>query len=154
MAISETKLTPTDKFSIRNYATYRRDRPNAVNAGGVALLIHKDIPHQKINSPPGSTIETIGIKLISGTHIDTVRRRQTPNVPRLEQSWSTRANSEPTNQSRRTAGRKCWNAIGRPTKVDDRAPVRSPDPINMGHFTAFWSAEKARSLSGSNNIKL
>jgi hypothetical protein len=115
-----------------NYATYRRDRPNAVNVVGVALLIHKDIPHQKINSPPGNTIETIGIKLISGTHIDTVRRCQTPNVPR--QSW-TRAKSEPTNQSRRTAGRKCWNAIGRPTKVDDRAPVRSPGPINIA---ALW----------------
>jgi hypothetical protein len=67
---------------------------------------------------------------------DTVRRRQPPKVPRLEPSWSTRANSEPTNQSRRTAGRNHWNAIGRSTRVDDRAPVRSPGTINMGHFAA------------------
>jgi hypothetical protein len=74
--------------------------------------------------------------VFTGGAVDTVRRRQPPKIPRLEPSWSTRANSEPTNQSRRTAGRNHWNAIGRSTRVDDRAPVRSPGTINMGHFAA------------------
>jgi hypothetical protein len=84
------------------------------------------------NSPTKVLTESV-VKRIC---IDTVRRLQPPKVPRLEPSWSTRANSQPTNQSRRTAGRKYWNAIGRPTRVDDRAPVRSPGTINMGHFAA------------------
>jgi exonuclease III len=35
MAVSETKLTPTDKLQLKDYTTYRLDRPDAVNAGGV-----------------------------------------------------------------------------------------------------------------------
>jgi hypothetical protein len=69
MAISETKLTPTNKVRLRNYVVHRQDRPNAVNAGGVALLVHKNVPHQKVNIPPGNALEIVGIKLISGVHV-------------------------------------------------------------------------------------
>ncbi|KAJ3616681.1 hypothetical protein MTP99_014375, partial [Tenebrio molitor] len=69
MSICETKLTPRDKLKITDYVIYRKDRPDAVNAGGVALLIHKNIPHIKINQNLNNNIELTGVKLTNGIHI-------------------------------------------------------------------------------------
>jgi hypothetical protein len=69
MAVSETKLTPTDKLQLKDYTTYRLDRPDAVNAGGVALLIHKNVPHAKIKTMIDTSVEVIGVRLVDGTHV-------------------------------------------------------------------------------------
>jgi exonuclease III len=69
MAVSETKLTPTDKLRLKDYTTYRLDRPDAVNAGGVALLIHKNVPHAKIKTKIDTSVEVIGVRLVDGTHV-------------------------------------------------------------------------------------
>jgi hypothetical protein len=69
MAVSETKLTPTDKLQLKDYTTYRLDRPDAVNAGGVALLIHKNVPHAKIKTMIDTSAEVIGVRLVDGTHL-------------------------------------------------------------------------------------
>jgi exonuclease III len=69
MAVSETKLTPTDKLRLKDYTTYRLDRPDAVNAGGVALLIHKNVPHAKIKTKIDTSVEVIEVRLVDGTHV-------------------------------------------------------------------------------------
>jgi endonuclease/exonuclease/phosphatase (EEP) superfamily protein YafD len=69
MAVSETKLTPTDKLRLKDYMTYRLDRPDAVNAGRVALLIHKNVPHAKIKTKIDTSVEVIGVRLVDGTHV-------------------------------------------------------------------------------------
>jgi exonuclease III len=65
MAVSETKLTPTDKLRLKDYMTYRLDRPDAVNAGRVALLIHKNVPHAKIKTKIDTSVEVIGVRLVN-----------------------------------------------------------------------------------------
>lgn len=59
--ISETHLLPQIKFSIPGFNIYRNDRLSATAAGGVAILVHKDIKHTLINSPTSNDLETIAI---------------------------------------------------------------------------------------------
>lgn len=66
--INETKLKHTDKFKIRGYTIYRKDRPAIHASGGVAIAIKNNIPHTLIQTPPTS-LETLTIKLSDNTHI-------------------------------------------------------------------------------------
>jgi exonuclease III len=67
--ISETKLTTNDKIYFDGYSTYRRDRPTNTRAGGVAIIIKRDIAHKIIKNNPTSSIETLSIKLANNTTI-------------------------------------------------------------------------------------
>ncbi|XP_076648087.1 uncharacterized protein LOC143356358 [Halictus rubicundus] len=52
--LSETKLNPIHNLTFKNYKLYRKDRPNAVQGGGTAILIKNNITHEPIH-PPSST---------------------------------------------------------------------------------------------------
>ena len=47
--ISETKLNKRHKVHFKNYSMIRRDRPNATQGGGTAILIKK--PSEVQNNP-------------------------------------------------------------------------------------------------------
>ena len=58
--ISETHLRLDEKFSTRNFISYRYDRQN--RGGGVAV-IHKSIKHNKIQLPQINRLEAVGIQI-------------------------------------------------------------------------------------------
>lgn len=66
--LNETKLRHNDKFKIRGYTIYRKDRPAAHASGGVAIAIKNNIPHTHVQTPITS-LETLTIKLSDNTHI-------------------------------------------------------------------------------------
>lgn len=45
--LNETKLNAKHKINFQNYETIRRDRPNSVRGGGVAILVRKGIKHRE-----------------------------------------------------------------------------------------------------------
>lgn len=49
--ISETKLNPRHKLTFKDYELVRRDRPNAAQGGGTAILIKKDLPFEETCLP-------------------------------------------------------------------------------------------------------
>jgi Exonuclease III len=59
--ISETHLRLDEKFSTRNFISYRYDRQN--RGGGVAVIIHKSIKHNKIQLPQLNRLEAVGIQI-------------------------------------------------------------------------------------------
>ena len=52
--ISETKLNHSHKLSIKDYNIIRNDRPNAIQGGGTAILIRKNIQYEEC-VPPTTT---------------------------------------------------------------------------------------------------
>lgn len=67
MLINETKLNKDDRLKIRGYSCIRKERQN--RAGGVAVLVRKDIPFQEIKMKSETAIENICIRLENNTHI-------------------------------------------------------------------------------------
>ena len=65
--INETHLRAEDKFTTRNFTTYRSDRQDG-RGGGVAIIVHKTIEHQKIEIPPLNRTEAVAIKLEANGH--------------------------------------------------------------------------------------
>lgn len=73
MAISETKLTTSDKLKIRGYDVVRKDRLENTRGGGVIILIKRDVDYTKLTTDRASTlIEHAAIKLVDGTIIVSV----------------------------------------------------------------------------------
>ena len=66
MIVTDTRLTDTDQFKLRNYTTHRRDRTEF--AGGVAIMVKNTIPHSKL-SIPDCELEAVGITIIGNTNI-------------------------------------------------------------------------------------
>lgn len=64
--ITETKLNQTDKINIKNYETYRKDRPT--NGGGVAIIIKNTIHHSLIPDTH-NILEILGIKIKNNIHL-------------------------------------------------------------------------------------
>lgn len=60
-AITETKLSPTRKFSIPNYTVYRSDRNQ--HGGGVLLLVKNGIKHDSYYLPEMTNLETVAVCL-------------------------------------------------------------------------------------------
>ncbi|EFA13538.1 putative RNA-directed DNA polymerase from transposon X-element-like Protein [Tribolium castaneum] len=80
LAISETKLTPNDRFYIQNYNIIRQDRVDGTNAaGGVAILVKKGISFSKLTLPR-TTIEAVGIKLANQIHFIAIYNRPYYNI--------------------------------------------------------------------------
>ena len=69
--INETHLRAEDKFSTRNFTSYRSDRQDR-RGGGVAILVHKTIDHHKIEIPPLNRTEAVAIKLEANGHPVTI----------------------------------------------------------------------------------
>ena len=65
--INETNQRAEDKFSTRNFTTYRSDRQDR-RGGGVAILVHKPIEHHKIEIPTLNRTEAVAIKLEANGH--------------------------------------------------------------------------------------
>lgn len=72
MLINETKLKANDKLKIRGYTVLRKDRPNALRGGGVAIVISNNVPYELIKTPCISSIEYLTIKLSDGTILTSV----------------------------------------------------------------------------------
>lgn len=62
MLISETYLKTKDKFKIRNYDVYRKDRENG-HGGGTAILIKRKIKHGEMAEIEEGNVEGNGIKV-------------------------------------------------------------------------------------------
>ena len=58
--LNETQLRPQDKFTTRNFISYRSDRPDR-RGGGVAILIHKTIQHEHLTLPQLNRTEAVAI---------------------------------------------------------------------------------------------
>ena len=67
LLINETKLKAMETLKIRNYNSYSSNRENA--AGGVAILIGKEIPHERVEIKRMVAIEHICIKLQSNIYL-------------------------------------------------------------------------------------
>ncbi|CAL1680787.1 unnamed protein product [Lasius platythorax] len=67
MLINETKLNKNDRLKIKGYSCIRKERQN--RAGGVAVLVRKDIPYQEIKLKSEVAIENICIRLENNIHI-------------------------------------------------------------------------------------
>lgn len=65
--ISQTHLRPSDKFSTRNYTSYRSDRPNR-REGGVAIILHKSTKHIKIDLPQLNRLEAVAVRVNVDRH--------------------------------------------------------------------------------------
>lgn len=65
--INETKLKATETLKIRNYNSYCSNRENA--AGGVAILIRRGIPHERVEIKRVVSIEHICIRLQSNIYL-------------------------------------------------------------------------------------
>lgn len=61
--ITETHFHPTDKFKIPGFNVYRNDRPSRKAAGGVAIIIRKELAHCQIQCPTSDSLETVAINL-------------------------------------------------------------------------------------------
>ena len=63
--IVETWLKPDKDINIKGYITYRKDRPGDQQAGGVAILIKKELQSNKINLIPylNGRLELLGISI-------------------------------------------------------------------------------------------
>lgn len=64
--ITETKLNNTDKINIKDYETYRKDRPT--HGGGVAIIVKKSVNHILIQNL-NTNLELLGIKITGNIHI-------------------------------------------------------------------------------------
>ena len=60
--LNETHLQPDDKFTTRNYTSYRADRQDR-RGGGVAIIIHKSIKHHVVDLPVLNRLEAVAIKV-------------------------------------------------------------------------------------------
>lgn len=60
--VNETHLQPDDKFTTRNYTSYRADRQDR-RGGGVAIIIHKSIKHHVVDLPVLNRLEAVAIKV-------------------------------------------------------------------------------------------
>jgi hypothetical protein len=58
-AICEIKLIPRRKCTVPGYSIYRTDRNQ--HGGGVLLLIHNDLRHDRINLSVNSKMETVAV---------------------------------------------------------------------------------------------
>ncbi|CAG5093078.1 Protein of unknown function, partial [Cotesia congregata] len=68
--INETRLSDKDKLKIKNYNCIRKDKGHT--AGGVAILIRKDLAYKELSIDNSITIECISIKLANEpTHYPT-----------------------------------------------------------------------------------
>lgn len=65
--INKTKLNKNDRLKIKGYNCIRKERQN--RAGGVAVLVRKDISYQEINLKSEIAIENICIRLENNIHI-------------------------------------------------------------------------------------
>lgn len=61
--VTETHFHPSDKFKIPGFNIYRNDRPSYKAAGGVAIIIRKELNHSQIECPTSDCLETIAINL-------------------------------------------------------------------------------------------
>lgn len=61
--VSETHLKPEESFKISNYKIYRKDRICDFAAGGVAILIKKNIRHDPIIVPNMISFELVGVQI-------------------------------------------------------------------------------------------
>ena len=57
--LSETKLNKTHVISFKNYELIRRDRPNAIQGEGTAILIKRGIPFEVVDLPSQATNEIL-----------------------------------------------------------------------------------------------
>src|SRR5690349_8292482 len=57
LLLSETWLQTSDNFSLDNFNSYRIDR----HRGGVAILIHKDVPHSSVSKISLSYAEALSL---------------------------------------------------------------------------------------------
>jgi hypothetical protein len=61
----ETHIKPHDRFSIKKYHIYRKDRhPGA--KGGTAIAVRKGVPHSYVDLPPLISIEATGVSIPVG----------------------------------------------------------------------------------------
>lgn len=60
--VNETFLHPDDKFTTRNYTSYRTDRQGR-RGGGVAIILHKTIKHHKVQLPPLNRLEAVAVNV-------------------------------------------------------------------------------------------
>ena len=65
--INETHLDNTKSFSHPNYTTHRLDRPGERTKGGVAILVHINLPHKLLSSYKTKNLECIGITINSAS---------------------------------------------------------------------------------------
>ncbi|KAI5738896.1 hypothetical protein M8J77_012467 [Diaphorina citri] len=59
--VSETHLTPKEKFTVSNYKVFRSDRIPEAAAGGVAVFVKRSLYHEAITLPPMLSFEIQGV---------------------------------------------------------------------------------------------
>lgn len=78
VAITDTQLNPTQRIYFRNYRLYRTDKVTGT-AGGVALLVRRDIPSRQVDFPviptPGLHVVSVSIRLRHRHTVSCVYRR-------------------------------------------------------------------------------
>ena len=57
--LSETKLNNKHVISFKDYSIVRRDRPNAIQGGGTAILIKRGIPFEVVDLPSSDNNEIL-----------------------------------------------------------------------------------------------
>ena len=62
--ITETKLNKSHIVSFKNYNIVRRDRPNAIQGGGTAILIKREIPFEIVDLPSAANNEILEFTII------------------------------------------------------------------------------------------
>ena len=74
-AIQETKLTEKSKLSTNEmYTLVRKDRGKD-KGGGLAFLVHKDVPFQLLPSPPDvAHFQVVGVQVHTALGIGTQHR--------------------------------------------------------------------------------
>lgn len=64
-ALNETKLNPKHNIDFKDYDVIRRDRPNAVQGGGVAILVKKTLKFKRIVLSEVEQFKNLEIIIIS-----------------------------------------------------------------------------------------